>query len=109
MNTTDEALTAVIYARVSRDTTGRGKSVEQQIAECQTTCEKEGWEIAEIVKDNSISASRYETRNRPGYESLSRILKPGMVLVVWEFSRAGRKTKEHLALQELCEERSVLF
>ena len=109
MNATDEALTAVIYARVSRDTTGRGKSVEQQIAECRTTCENEGWQIAEIVTDNSISASRYELRNRPGYESLTRILKPGMVLVVWEFSRAGRRTQEHLALQELCEERSVLF
>ncbi|MDV6262342.1 recombinase family protein [Rhodococcoides yunnanense] len=100
---------AVIYARVSRDTTGQGKSVEQQIAECTKTCVQENWEIAEIVTDNSISASRYAAKQRPGYESLKNILEPEMILVVWEFSRAGRRTQEHLALQELCEERGVLF
>ncbi|MGB7237353.1 MAG: recombinase family protein [Rhodococcus sp. (in: high G+C Gram-positive bacteria)] len=109
MDADDRQVKAVIYARVSRDRTGTGKSVEEQIVECTRTCVQEGWDVAEVVTDDSVSASRYSTKERPGYKSLAQILKPEMVLVVWELSRAGRRTAEHLALQELCEERNVLF
>lgn len=99
--------TAVIYTRVSRDRTGEHQSVTNQEAECRRECERHGWTVLQVVSDNSVSASKYATKQRDGYLSLSSILEPGMVLVIWEMSRIGRKMEDHLALRALCIDRGV--
>lgn len=99
---------AVIYTRVSKDT-ARGRSVAEQEAECRRTCERSGWQIAEVLVDNDAGASRWSKDKRPSYDRLAEILKPGDVLVTWEASRAQRDLRAYVALRELCAERGVLW
>lgn len=99
----------MIYARVSNDPTGQGRSTESQVAECQSICQREGWEVAEVLIDNDRGASRYSAKDRPEYKRLTKILKPGHVLVTWEASRAQRDLAAYVDLRNLCAERGVLW
>jgi site-specific DNA recombinase len=96
---------AVIYTRVSQDRND-GRSVEDQERECRTECDRRGWPVRAVFRDNSISASRYGNR-RPEWEKLKVELRHGDVLVVWEASRAGRDLEEFVSLRNLCAEKSV--
>ncbi len=101
---------AVIYTRVSSDPPGKqGRSVAEQERECRAVCERNGWDVACVVEDNDVSASRWSKKERPGYKRLSEILLPGDVLVCWEASRATRKMGEYAELRDLCAERGVLW
>ncbi|NKR80190.1 recombinase family protein [Rhodococcus hoagii] len=62
---------AIIYARVSADQSGRGRSVSEQEAECRAICQREGWDVAEVLSDNDVGASRFSrVKDRPAYERL---------------------------------------
>lgn len=102
-------LRAVIYARVSQDKSGKGASVEQQVAECKAQVSANRWAQGPVIEDNDISASRYSTKERPGYKRLLLELSAGDVLVVWEQSRAARKLNDFVALRDLCADRGVLL
>ena len=104
MNTT--TLRAVIYTRVSRDNAG-GRSVAEQERECRAVCEREGWPVAEVIEDNDRSASRYATKDRPGFDRLRSIVAPGHVIVCWEASRLSRDLAAMIGLRDLCIERGV--
>ncbi|NKY18159.1 recombinase family protein [Tsukamurella spumae] len=97
---------AVIYARVSSDRAG-GRSVEEQVSECRTECERHAWPVADVLVDNDVSASRYATKDRPEYARLQALLQPGDVLVMWEASRAQRDLKRYVELRDLCARRGV--
>ena len=99
---------AVIYARVSSDG-AKGRSVFEQEAECRAECERRGWPVGDVLTDNDRSATRFATKDRPEYERLRTILRPGDVLVVWEASRAGRSLDHYVDLRRLCSERGVLL
>ncbi|MGO9154853.1 recombinase family protein [Mycobacterium sp.] len=58
--------------------------------------------MAEVICDNDRSASRYATKDRPGFERLCRIVTPGDVMVVWEASRVPRDMGTLIALRGLC-------
>lgn len=62
-----------------------------------------------MLIDNDRSATRFATKDRPEYERLRTILRPGDVLVVWEASRAGRSLDHYVDLRRLCSERAVLL
>src|SRR6516164_1177897 len=96
---------AIIYTRVSADQTGQGRSVASQEAECRAVCERNGWEVAEVLCDNDIGASRWSGKDRPEYKKLATILRQGDVLVTWEASRAQRDLDEYVELRKLCAER----
>ncbi|VFB01481.1 recombinase family protein [Nocardia cyriacigeorgica] len=100
---------AVIYARASKDRSGVGRSVQQQEAECREWIEEHGWAEGPVFTDNDISASKFSTAERPGYQSLLKALRGGDVLCVWESSRAGRRMEDHLQLRELCANKGVLL
>lgn len=72
-------------------------------------CEREGWEVAEVLVDNDAGASRWSAVARPQYERLREILTPGTVLVTWESSRAQRDLAAYVELRDLCAERGVLW
>ncbi|AYJ48989.1 recombinase family protein [Rhodococcus sp. P1Y] len=97
----------VTYARVSMDRSGVGKSVEQQVDALQAEALAHGWTLGPVVKDVGIGASRFSTKDRPGYAQLKTILESGDILAVWETSRATRRTDEWAALTELCRARGV--
>jgi site-specific DNA recombinase len=100
---------AIIYTRVSSDSTGRGRSVTEQETECRALCETKGWPVANVFTDNDIGASRWSRKDRPAYRELSDALLAGDVLVTWEASRAQRDLSAYVELRDLCAERGVLW
>ncbi|WP_395704636.1 recombinase family protein [Rhodococcus ruber] len=101
---------AVIYCRVSSDTSGRGRSVQEQELECRRVCERNGWAVAEVLIDNDMGASRWSKGdNRPAYQRLPDVLQPGDVLVYWEPSRTGRDLRAYVDLRDLCAKRGVFW
>jgi site-specific DNA recombinase len=104
--TSADTLGAVIYTRVSSDRAG-GRSVAEQERECRAVCAREGWPVTEVIADNDRSASRYATRDRPGFDRLRQIVAPGAVIVCWEASRLSRDMATLIALRDLCMAREV--
>ncbi|MDV6274040.1 recombinase family protein [Rhodococcus erythropolis] len=100
---------AVIYTRVSSDAAGKGRSVSEQEVDCREICEREGWDVAEVLTDNDIGASRHSVKDRPAYRRLSEVLTKGDVLVMWEASRAQRDMKAYVELRDLCADRGVFW
>ncbi|SFU07189.1 Site-specific DNA recombinase [Geodermatophilus amargosae] len=102
-------LRAVIYTRVSSDPNDRGRSVEEQGADCRRWVEREGWELAAVYTDNDRSASQYARKGRPDWQRLMEDLARGRidVLVAWEISRTTRDRMVWAALVESCIERNV--
>ncbi|MGV9540856.1 recombinase family protein [Nocardia beijingensis] len=98
---------AVIYARVSKDDTGRGRSCKEQIDACTDNCEYEGWPIAATLMDNDRGASRHSKGERESFKRLPDVLRPGDVLVVWEPSRITRDMKVFGDFCDLLAEREV--
>ncbi|WP_280185077.1 MULTISPECIES: recombinase family protein [Nocardia] len=98
---------AVIYARVSKDDTGRGRSCKEQIDACTTDCEYEGWPVAATLMDNDRGASRHSKGERESFKRLPDVLRPGDVLVVWEPSRITRDMKAFGSFCDLLAEREV--
>lgn len=102
---------AVIYARVSSDPRGVGRSTAEQQADCRTIIEREGWDIVATFVDNDRSASRYANQERPEYRKLMRFLEQGDadVLVTWEASRTQRDLDAYVKLRDLCRTAGVLW
>jgi site-specific DNA recombinase len=102
---------AVIYTRVSSDPNDRGRSVEEQEAECRAVCSRNSWDVVETFRDNDRSASRYATKARPQYRNLIEFIHAGKadVLVTWESSRSSRDLAEYVRLRDLFERRGVLL
>ena len=93
---------AIIYCRVSSDTAGQGRSVGEQEKECRAFCEREHFEVVDVLVDNDKGASRHSRKERPEYARLPDVLEPGMVLVTWEASRAQRDLSVYTKLRDLC-------
>lgn len=100
---------AIIYTRVSSDSAGQGRSVAEQELECRAICEREGWDVAEVLSDNDIGASRHSGKARPAWSRLAEVLKPGDVLVTWEASRAQRDLGQYVEMRDLCASRGVML
>lgn len=100
---------ALIYARVSSDPRGRGRSVDEQIAECKEWAGRESWDVVDIVRDDNRSASRHAKRKRTGWADVHRRLGDGGVdlVVTWEASRAQRDLTAYTELRDLCSRHGV--
>ena len=81
---------AVIYLRISSDPTGLEAGVRRQEKECRELCEKLGFDVAAVFKDNDKSATNGKVR--PEFE---RLLKsnPEMI-VVWHIDRLCRVSRD---------------
>ncbi|MDP9434113.1 MAG: recombinase family protein, partial [Actinomycetota bacterium] len=93
---------AVIYARQSLDRDGSGAAVERQVADCRSLAEARGWDVAEVLIDNDLSAS--SGKRRPEYERLlDRVRSGGVrVVVVWHLDRLTRRLADLVTVLELC-------
>ena len=102
---------AAIYARVSSDPRGVGRSTSEQEADCRAIAEREGWQVVATFIDNDKSASRYANGKRPEYLKLIEYLKAGNadVLVTWEASRTQRDLDAYVKLRDLCRDAGVLW
>ena len=111
MDTASSQLRAIIYTRTSKDPTQQGRSVESQQAHCQAIVERHGWHLVKVITDNDRSASRFATKDRPGYAELrSLVAGRGVdVLVATELSRATRDDADFIALRDLAAASEVLL
>lgn len=96
---------AGVYARQS---SGKEKSISEQIAECIADAEANGWTVADTYQDGS-SASRYRRRERDDWARALADIDAGRldVLVLWESSRGDRDAETWLGLLRRCRERNV--
>jgi site-specific DNA recombinase len=103
--------TAREYLRVSKDRSGRARSVDEQHGDNERATDQQGWTLGAPYVDNSVSASRYATKARGDFAKLLDDLDRGRfgadVLVLWESSRGSRRTGEWVDLIELCERAGV--
>ncbi|WP_426374170.1 recombinase family protein [Rhodococcoides fascians] len=87
--------TVLLYVRVSKNLTGKARSTEQQenVLRAEIAEGYPDWEVVGVVKDESISASAFTTKERPGYLELqSRVSEGGIDIVgIYEFSRLTRR------------------
>lgn len=93
----------LIYARVSHDDTGRARSVDEQIADCQEWAFREGWDVAHVVRELG-SASRYAKRKRPEWALVLELIDSGTIdaVLTWEASRAQRDLTAYSELRDKC-------
>jgi site-specific DNA recombinase len=99
------------YLRVSKDASGRARSVDEQEADNRRDAAAEGVEMVRTYRDTDRSASRYARRAREDYAVLLRDIEAGAidVLYLWEPSRGSRKVSEWVVLIELAEAHGVVF
>jgi site-specific DNA recombinase len=97
-------LWAIIYARVSTDEQARsGYSLAQQIEACRAWCEREGYEVLEVITDPGQSGASLE---RPGLDRARDLIATGRVSVILaqDRDRFAREPALHYILkQELAE------
>jgi site-specific DNA recombinase len=80
---------ACVYARYSSQNQ-RDASIEDQVEICRRFIERQGWVLAQVYEDRSMSGA---SRFRPGYQQMVADLASGAfeVIVVEALDRLGRK------------------
>src|SRR3954447_11152162 len=96
---------AAISPGLSKDRSGISPNVVIQQLECEEYAQEHGWEVVGIFADNDISASRYSTKPRHGYQELLHAIRGNRVDVVLctEVSRLYRRIDELIELIKLAE------
>ncbi len=100
------ALSAAIYARISKDD-GTALGVKRQESDCRDLAARRGWEVGEVIIDNDVSA--YSGKLRKGYQRLVDGIDNGTfdALVVWHPDRLHRSPKELETFIDLVEQTGV--
>lgn len=96
----------VIYRRQSLDKDGDELGIERQLKECERVAKARGLDVAEIITDNSVSASK---RGRPGYGRLVKLMASGSVstVIILRIDRLLRLNDELEELIQLVEQHPV--
>ncbi len=98
-----------LYTRLSKDRGGLSENTMIQERETREYALAQSWPIVGVFTDSDISASRYTTKPRIGYESLIGAIERGEVEVVLctEMTRLYRRLDELLILVRLAERSSL--
>lgn len=98
---------AVVYARQS---SGKAKSIDDQIDECTDDAEEQGWTVASIHQDG-VSASRFADKARDAWPRVLADIEAHAfdVLVLWESSRGDRDAEQWLGLLRRCRDQQVFI
>jgi len=101
-----EATTA-IYVRQSLDKTGEEAAVERQESSCRQLAGAKDWTVAQLYRDNSISAT--SGRTRPEFERLLADIEAGTVqnVIVWHLDRLTRSMRDLTRVIEAGQSRRV--
>lgn len=94
-----------IYARLSRDKSGISENTDIQMAECREYAHDKGWQVVSVFQDNDISASKFSTKPRPGYQTLLIAIRNDGIeaILVTEMTRLYRRMEELLEVIKLAE------
>ncbi len=95
---------AVAYCRVSTVT----QTTENQVRVIEDYCERQGWRLGHIYKDEGISGAK---DRRPDLDRLKANCRKGRfdVVVVWKFDRMARSTSHLLETLALLQQHGVDF
>jgi DNA invertase Pin-like site-specific DNA recombinase len=87
-----------VYARYSSENQ-RAASIEDQLEICRRFIERQGWVLAQVYEDRSMSGA---SRFRPGYQQMVADLASGTfeVIVVEALDRLGRKLADVAELHD---------
>lgn len=101
LTTAGAAPTAVIYARISKDSAGDSLGVERQIKQCGELAELRGLHVADVLVENDTSA--YSGKCRPQFERLVSMLRAGVIdaVIVYHSDRLYRRTTDLERLVDL--------
>jgi DNA invertase Pin-like site-specific DNA recombinase len=105
-------LTARAYLRVSKDKSGRMRSVAEQAADHERAAMAEGFSLGQHYRESgAVSASRYSRAARPAWDTLTADMAAGTfsadVLMLWEVSRSARRVAVWAPFLETCADRHV--
>ena len=94
---------AVVYTRMSLDQSGAGLGVARQEVDCRALAEMRGWQVADVIIENDVSAAG--KRARPGFDKLIKILEAGQakIVIAWALDRLTRNRRDTLRLIETCQ------
>jgi site-specific DNA recombinase len=82
----------VIYVRISQDILGEHLGVERQLKECREWADRQGYDVAAVVEDNDVSATK--GLRRDGFERILAGEFGDTPLLVWHPDRLVRVTKD---------------
>lgn len=79
----------------------------RQKEDCLKRAKERGWDVAEVLVDNDISASG--KRKRPGFEAMLQAVESGgvQVVVAWDLTRLQRNRRDEVRLYELCQRKGA--
>ncbi|HEX8859186.1 MAG TPA: recombinase family protein [Actinomycetes bacterium] len=85
---------AGIYTRISHDPRGESLGVTRQEEDCRRVAQAAGWTVADVYKDNDVSAT--SGTPRPEYERMLADIDAGRIeaVVVWHVDRLYRTMKD---------------
>lgn len=97
---------AVIYVRISRDSTGEGLGVERQRQDCAALASARGWDVQDTIVENDVSATK---GTRPGFARLLGQIDAAAVdvVVVWAADRLVRRLVDLEDVITRCERSGV--
>jgi|SRR5215471_10122312 len=89
-------LRVCIYCRISRDPKNTKAGVKRQRTYCEALVNQRGGTVVEVHIDNDISASRYTTKKRPGFDAMIEGAEAGRfdVILCTEVERLYRRRRE---------------
>jgi len=78
---------------MSRDDDGEGIGVDRQERLCRELAIRNGWEVADVCVDNSVSGFSVAIGNRPGWQRVERLVESGEVsyVVAYHPDRLSRR------------------
>lgn len=91
-----------VYVRISQDRTGEELGVKRQEEDCRAEAERLGWTVAEVYRDDDVSA--YSGKSRPAYERMLTDLAEGRRdgVIVWHMDRLHRRPAELERFVDTC-------
>jgi len=93
------------YERLSQDRGKRSPSIANQRFDIEEYYERNGWQFDESLNfsDDDISASKYSTKERPGYNALLATIRVGQIeaIVATEVTRLFRRVEDLLEVHAI--------
>lgn len=85
---------AAVYTRLSQDPDGTSTATQRQEDDCRRAVVDRGWTVAEVYRDNDISA--YGKKKRPAFEAMLEAVAAGDVdvIVAWRSDRLARQPRD---------------
>lgn len=99
---------AAIYVRISKDSEELGFGVARQEQDCRRDAEERGWIVAEVYRDNNLSAWQKEGK-RPAFTKMLADIRDGKRdgIIIYNLDRFTRRMDDAVDIVKLIEDTKV--